>query len=70
MSAVRDALAAIEQEDEDFPALLVALSATRYTGALILHCVEGEPKIVEVPGRQVRLRRARRLTIARGQPML
>ena len=43
-------------ETQDFFGLLEALHARRFTGAVILHCVEGQPKMAEFPSLQVRLR--------------
>lgn len=47
-------------EDETFFDLLRRLHQDEYTGLIILHWAQGEPKKVEFPGTQVRLRRTDR----------
>lgn len=55
MSPLADALAAIQREDAAFADLLLQMYATKYTGCTLLHWVEGVPRVVEFPSRQVRL---------------
>lgn len=53
---IAEALAAVEPVEDDFPTLLLTLHQTRYTGTVLLHVVNGVPKVVELPSRQIRLR--------------
>lgn len=39
----------------DFVSALALLKKWRYTGVLMLHCAEGVPKVLEVPGPAARL---------------
>lgn len=55
MSPLADALAAIRQDDAAFADLLQQIYEARYTGTITLHTVQGVPRVVEFPGRQVRL---------------
>jgi hypothetical protein len=55
MSAIADALAARRTRPDDFATVLATIFARRYTGSFTVHCVEGVPRVVEVPGEQVRL---------------
>lgn len=55
MSPLADALALIRQEDAAFADLLTELYDARYTGTVLLHTVNGIPRVVEFPSRQVRL---------------
>ena len=49
------ALTAVEVSDGDLFALLTEIYGTKFTGMLILHCIDGVPKRAEFPARQVRL---------------
>ena len=53
--AVAEALRKVTTTDLDFFTLLAEIYAHGYTGAVLLHCVNGVPKCAEFPSRQVRL---------------
>jgi hypothetical protein len=59
MSCVADALDRIQRSEDDFATVLTAIFTRGYTGAVLLHCVNGVPKVVEFPSQQVRLRPGR-----------
>ena len=56
MSEVDQALDRMVQRTEDFSAVLEAIYRRHHTGTVLLHCVNGVPKLVEFPGVQVRLK--------------
>ena len=49
------ALADLRRDDTAFADLLVEIFTLQYTGSIVLHCVNGVPKVAEFPARQVRL---------------
>lgn len=49
------ALDRIVHRTEGFAAVLDAIHRRQHTGTVILHCVNGVPKVVEFPGVQIRL---------------
>jgi hypothetical protein len=52
---IATALDARRTRPDDFATVLATIFARRYTGSFTVHCVEGVPRVVEVPGEQVRL---------------
>ena len=52
---IAEDLRAVTQDEEDFFDLLTALHDSGYTGAVLLHCAGGVPKVVELPSRRIRL---------------
>ena len=48
-------LTAIDVTEGDLFALLTEIYGTKFTGMVILHCIDGVPKRAEFPSRQVTL---------------
>ena len=46
---------AIEVTESDLFAVLTEIYTQKYTGSYTVHCIDGVPKRVEFPGRQVKL---------------
>jgi hypothetical protein len=55
VSTTDQAIDRIVQRAEGFSAVLEAIFRRQHTGTVLLHCVNGVPKLVEFPGIQVRL---------------
>lgn len=52
---IADALTRRHVRTDDFAAVLTTIFARRYTGSFSVHCVDGIPRVIEIPGEQVRL---------------
>lgn len=59
MSPLADALDAIRREDAAFADVLTELYTAKYTGTVTLHVADGIARVIEFPGRQVRLQATR-----------
>lgn len=55
MSVTDQAIDRIVQRADDFATVLEAIHRRQHTGTVLLHCVNGVPKLIEFPGVQVRL---------------
>jgi hypothetical protein len=52
---VGEALSGVRRSDLDFFTLLAEIYTHNYTGTVVLHVVNGTPKVAEFPSRQIRL---------------
>ena len=52
---IAEAIRSVEVQEQDLFALLSEVYGAKYTGMVILHCFEGQPKRAEFPSKQVKL---------------
>lgn len=55
MSVTDQAIDRIVHRTDEFATVLETIHRRQHTGTVLLHCVNGVPKLVEFPGVQIRL---------------
>ena len=52
---VAQAIRSVEEQDADLFSMLQDIYKEDYSGAVILHCIHGVPRVAEFPSKQIKL---------------